>query len=98
MEDGDLMHNSEKEQEYIYIPDENGKEEKFEVLYQFDHEDKHYILLVPADSDNDEDEAEVFAFRYEENDDTINLYMIEDEQEWDIVEEVFNTLNHEFYQ
>lgn len=89
------MKNSE-EKDYIFIPDEEGNDEKFEILYEFDHEDKKYILLVPADLEDEEEEAEVYAFRYEESKNGIELQTIEDEEEWDMIEEVFNTLNHEF--
>jgi len=83
------------DQEYIFIPDDEGNEEKFEIIYQFDYEDKKYLLVTPADQDDD-DEAEVYAFRYEENSDGMELYTIQTEEEWDIIEEVFNTLNEEF--
>jgi len=92
------VHTESEEREYIYIADDDGNEEKFEVIYQFDAEGKHYILLVPANLPEDEQEAEVYAFRYEEEGEGLNLYMIEDEKEWDLIEEVFNTLNDEFYQ
>lgn len=90
----------EEEVEYIFIPDEEGNEEKYEIIYEFEHEDKNYLLVIPADDSSDEtdEEVEVFAFRYEEDEDGIQLQVIEDEQEWDMIEEVLNTLNHEFNQ
>jgi len=83
----------EDEAEIIYIPDDEGNDEPFEVIMRFepdDGTDRKYIMLVPAD-DTDE-EQEVFAFRYEEEGDDIKLFPIEDEAEWDMVEETFNTL------
>jgi len=85
--------NREEEAEIIYIPDEEGNDEAFEVIMRFepdDGTDRKYIMLVPAD-DTDE-EQEVFAFRYEEEGDDIKLFPIEDQEEWDMVEETFNTL------
>lgn len=82
-------------QEYIFIPDDEGNEEKFEIIYQFDYEDKKYLLVTPADQD-DEVEAEVYAFRYEESGEGMELYTIQSDEEWDIIEEVLNTLNDEF--
>ncbi len=85
--------NREEEAEIIYIPDEEGNDEAFEVIMRFepdDGTDRKYIMLVPAD-DSDE-EQEVFAFRYEEEGDDIKLFPIEDQEEWDMVEETFNTL------
>ena len=81
------------EPEIIYIPDENGNEEEFEVIMKFelDDSDKKYMMLVPVDSPEGEEE-EVYAFRYEEDGDDLKLYTIEDEEEWNMVEETFNTL------
>ncbi|MEJ8304079.1 DUF1292 domain-containing protein [Saccharibacillus sacchari] len=82
-----------EEPEIIYIPDEEGQEEGFEVIMKFevDGSDSKYMMVVPLDSDNEEAD-EVYAFRYEEDDDDLKLYVIEDEAEWQIVEETFNTL------
>lgn len=85
-------HNYE-EPEIIYIPDEEGNEEEFEVIMKFevDDSDNKYMMVVPLISENEE-EDEVYAFRYEEDGDDLKLYRIEDDAEWDIVEETFNTL------
>lgn len=85
--------NRDEEAEIIYIPDDEGNDEAFEVIMRFepdDGTDRKYVMLVPAD-DTDE-EQEVFAFRYEEEGDDIKLFPIEDQEEWDMVEETFNTL------
>ncbi|WP_277679319.1 DUF1292 domain-containing protein [Gracilibacillus dipsosauri] len=84
-----------EEKERIIIPDENGEEHLFEVLFTFDVDEtaQSYVAVVPAEQKEDE-EVEVFAFRYEEkqNDDDLALYHIESEEEWDMVEEVLNTI------
>lgn len=86
------------EPEYLMIPTEDGKEEKFEILYLFDHDEtgKSYIFVTPAaDGEHEEPYQEVLAFRYKEEDSgNLTLEMIEEENqaEWDMVEEVFNTL------
>lgn len=86
-----------EEPEIIYIPDEDGNEEEFEVIMKFevDGSDSKYMMVVPVESD-EETEEEVYAFRYEEEGDDLKLYTIEDEEEWNIVEETFNTLLDEF--
>jgi uncharacterized protein YrzB (UPF0473 family) len=92
----DRMH--EEEAELIYIPDDDGNDEAFEVIMRFeldDGSDRKYLMVVPADEDA-EGEQEVFAFRYEEEDEEIKLFPIEDQEEWDMVEETFNTLLGEF--
>ncbi|MGZ9584798.1 DUF1292 domain-containing protein [Paenibacillus marinisediminis] len=81
------------EPEIIYIPDDEGNEEEFEVIMKFevDGSDSKYMMVVPVDSDDDEAD-EVYAFRYEEEGDDLKLFIIDDEEEWNIVEETFNTL------
>ncbi|MFC5405205.1 DUF1292 domain-containing protein [Cohnella soli] len=89
--------NQEEEAEIIYIPDEDGNDEAFEVVMRFeldDGTDRKYMMVVPAD--DEDEEQEVFAFRYDEEEDELKLYPIEDEAEWDMVEETFNTLMGEF--
>ncbi|GAB6990827.1 DUF1292 domain-containing protein [Paenibacillus pini] len=83
----------DEEPEIIYIPDDEGKEEEFEVIMKFevDGSDSKYMMVVPLDSEDEESE-EVYAFRYEEDGDDLKLYMIENDEEWQIVEETFNTL------
>jgi uncharacterized protein YrzB (UPF0473 family) len=86
-----------EEPEIIYIPDEEGNEEEFEVIMKFevDGSDKKYMMVVPTES-GDEETDEVYAFRYEEDGDDLQLFTIEDEEEWNVVEETFNTLMAEF--
>jgi uncharacterized protein YrzB (UPF0473 family) len=86
-----------EEPEIIYIPDEEGNEEEFEVIMKFevDDSDQKYMMVVPlnAEGESDDEEAdEVYAFRYEEDGDDLKLFTIEDEEEWNMVEETFNTL------
>ena len=97
--------NQQEEEEIIYIADDEGNEEAFEVIMRFeldDGTDRKYLMVTPAadgeaDEDEDEDEAqEVFPFRYEEEDGAIKLYPVEEGEEWDMVEETFNTLIDEF--
>ncbi|MFC5471678.1 DUF1292 domain-containing protein [Cohnella suwonensis] len=93
----DVNNNQEEEAEIIYIPDDEGNDEAFEVIMRFeldDGTDRKYIMVVPAD--DEDEEQEVFAFRYDEEEDELKLYPIEDEAEWDMVEETFNTLIGEF--
>ena len=86
-----------EEPEIIYIPDEEGNEEEFEVIMKFevDGSDSKYMMVVPLEENDDEESDEVYAFRYEEDGDDLQLYTIEDEEEWKIVEETFNTLMSE---
>lgn len=79
--------------EIIYIPDEQGNEEEFEVYMKFevDGSDAKYMMVIPAEG-SDAEVDEVYAFRYEEDGEDLKLFTIEDEEEWNIVEETFHTL------
>ncbi|GFR38924.1 UPF0473 protein [Insulibacter thermoxylanivorax] len=94
-----------EEAEIISIADENGEESDFEVIMKFEVDDpeskymaQKYMMVVPLDDDDQDDDGvdEVYAFRYEEEGDNLTLYTIEEEEEWDMVEETFNTLLAEF--
>lgn len=99
MNNSEHNHANEEEVERIIIPDDEGNEMVFEVLFRFDVDQtgNQYVLVVPEESEAGEDEAEeVYAFRYEEDDEEqITLYKIEDDEEWDIVESTFQTLLEE---
>ncbi len=88
-----------EEKERIIIPDDNGDEHLFEVLFTFDVDDTNqsYIAVVPVEQ-AEEDEVEVYAFRYEEkdnDDEDLSLFPIESDEEWEIVEEMLQTLADE---
>lgn len=90
---------AQEEQERIVIPDEEGNEHLFDVLFTFDVDEteKSYIVLTEAMKENEEEEeVEVFAFEYKEDgkdDSDITLIPIETESEWDMVEEMIETFS-----
>ena len=88
-----------EEQERIIIPDENGEEHLFDILFTFDVEQtgRSYMVVKPVEAPEDDDDEyeEVFGFRYEENDGEFSLYPIETDAEWDMVEEMLNTFTAE---
>lgn len=90
------MENEQKERDYIFIEGDNGVEEKFDVVYDFEIEGNNYVFLVPSDTPDEEEEAEVYVFRYEEEGEDVRLFTIESDDEWNMVEEVFNTLDQEY--
>lgn len=88
-----------EEKERIIIPDENGEENLFEVLFTFDVDETNqsYLAVVPAEQTEDE-EVEVYAFRYEEkehDDNDLSLFPIDSDEEWEMVEEMLHTLADE---
>lgn len=93
---------SSEEEDRIVIPDPDGGEDLFDVLFYFDvpETDKSYVVVTPADQsdedeDSDDDGEEVFAFRYEGEGDDFKLFPIETDEEWDMVEEMINTFSEE---
>ncbi|MBU9712537.1 DUF1292 domain-containing protein [Evansella tamaricis] len=93
------MQRPAEDEERIIIPDENGDEHLFEVLFTFDVDEtgKSYMVLVPEGSnESEEDEVEVTAFRFEEPEgEDLALYPLETDEEWDMVEELLSTFTEE---
>lgn len=86
----------DEEQDYITLIDEDGNEELFDILFAFDETEKYnkrYIYVVAAGSE-DEDEVDIQAFSSDIADTEVTdegtLDMIEDENEWKMVEERLN--------
>lgn len=82
------------ENEQITMVDENGNEVLYNVILSFDSEDfgKSYILIAPAEEPADSDEeVDVFAYSYTltEDGDIDELFPVETDEEWDMIEEVF---------
>lgn len=76
--------------------DEEGNEILYDVILTFDSADfnKSYLLMVPfVQPEDDEETVEVLAYAYTKtNDGGIDeLFPIETDEEWDMIEEVFNT-------
>ena len=85
----------------ITLVDDQGNESLYEILFTFESEDygKSYILLIPAGSEPEE-QVDVLAFSFNPNEDgdatDAELYDIESDEEWDMVEGVLDTfLNDE---
>ena len=69
----------------IIITDEDGTENKYNILFTFVNEDTHlqYVLFYDPN-----DEENINAMRYTDDG---KLEDIESDEEWDMVEEVLNT-------
>lgn len=70
----------------IQVTDEEGNELEFDVLFTFDSEDtgKKYVLYYDAGVEA----PQVYSSIY---DDEGRLFPIETPEEWDMIEEVFNS-------
>ena len=76
----------------IVLNDEDGNEVEFEVITKMDIEDKEYLVVVPKDRDEDDtDEAIVLRIDKDEDDNDI-LVTVEDDDEFEIVSEAYETL------
>lgn len=72
--------------EKIQVVDDNGNELEFDVLFTFESDEtqKKYVLYY----DSSLEEPEVYSSIY---DDEGHLYPIDTPDEWELVEEVFNS-------
>lgn len=76
----------------------DGEEHPFEVRYIFepDNYEHAYVVVVPVgEDDEDSDEQEAFAFRFideGDGDDDLQLFAIETDEEWDMIEEMLDTV------
>jgi len=76
----------------ISLIDENGIESEFEVILTLEANDKEYAILMPVD---DEDSDEALVFRIDQDEEGEILVPLEDDKEYEIVVDVYNTLMDE---
>lgn len=85
----------DKDAKYVYIPDENGNDVKFEVVIYFEIEKLkgQYIIATPAFEDSDE----AYAFKIFKDEDGSEIFIaLEDEdEEFAMVLETYETLMDE---
>jgi len=73
----------------ILLNDENGVEIEFEVITKLDIEDKEYIIVTPKN----EETEDALALRIDKDEDgTEVLVAVEDDEEFELVEEAYETL------
>lgn len=77
----------------VTIYDEEGNEvDNLEILLEFEGDGQNYVLLHNPEADD----GEVMAFKYDKEDKGEgNLLPIEDEDEWDMIEEVLGAFEDE---
>ena len=74
----------------IVVTDELGNEVEYEILFTFENEENGHQYVVYFDPEKDEPEAQAAIF-----DDEGGLFPIETPEEWELVEEVFQSFEHE---
>lgn len=74
----------------LTLLDENGDEAEFEVITKLDIEEKEYVIVAPKGAS---EEAEAIILKIDTDDDGNDiLYTVEDDEEFDIVSEAYETL------
>ena len=76
----------------ISLVDENGIESEFEVILTLEANNKEYAILMPVD---DEGVEEALVFRIDQDEEGEMLVPLEDDKEYEIVVDVYNTLMDE---
>lgn len=73
----------------LTLQDEEGNDVEFNVLTKLDIEENEYVIVYPKDSDVDE----VIALKIQKDEDDNDLLVtIEDEEEFQLVAEAYETL------
>lgn len=85
------------DEQYFNIQLEDGLEQKCRAIFTFDSDEHSYVLYSMID-ENGNDSEEVSALRFElgENGEMAHFTPLETEEEWEMVDEVLNTLIAEF--
>jgi len=88
---------NEDEDIMVTVELDDGTDIECEIITIFDVGDQDYIVLLPVDLDgNPNAEGEVFLYRYfEDEDGNPSLETIEDDDEYEIVEDRFEELMDE---
>lgn len=74
----------------ITLLDENGEEVQFEVITKIDIEENEYVIVAPKVAEN---ETEAIILKIDKDDDGNDiLYTVEDDEEFDMVSEAYETL------
>ena len=85
----------DKDAKYVYIPDQDGNDVKFEVIIYFEIEKLkgQYIIATPALEENDD----AYAFKiFKDNDGSeIFIALEDDDEEFKMVLETYDTLMDE---
>ncbi len=86
-----------KENQMLFV-DENGKEVLCDILFTYDSEEfgKSYVFFTPVDSQDENGNVEVGVSSYDPNNkENSELCPVETEEEWKMLEEVFQSFIEE---
>ena len=78
----------------IIIKNDKGEEIECDVLFTFDNNETNKSYIVYTDNTKDElGNIKVYANTYNEDDEEGILGNIETEEEWNIIEQIFSSIN-----
>lgn len=85
----------DKDAKFVYIPDQDGNDVKFEVIIYFEIEKLkgQYLIAAPALEGNDE--AYAFKIFKDEDGSEIFIALEDDDEEFEMVLETYDTLMNE---
>lgn len=84
-----------EEKQIIETIDEEGNVINFELFDIVEVDNQEYALLLPADTKEDSEDAEIVLMRLTQNGEDYLFEEIEDEEEFNKVEEFIKTLEDE---
>ena len=78
------------------IINDKGEEVECEILFTFDSDEtKKSYMTYTDDSEDAEGNTQVYASIYDPTGEDLNLYPIETEREWQIIQEILNGLQEQ---
>lgn len=84
-----------EERQLIETVDEDGKVINFELFDIVEVDNQEYALLLPADDDEDSEDSEIILMRLTKDGEDYLFETIEDDEEFNKVEEYIKTLEDE---
>lgn len=81
---------------YFIVTDKDGKEIKYEILFTFESEETNKKYIVYTDNELDKDNLiKTYASIYEEDGKELNIFPINDDKEWNLVEKLIEQATDE---
>ncbi len=85
----------EKNKSLFSLRNDLGEEQEYEMLFTFDSDTTQKSYMVYTDHQCDKDGKErVYASIYDPTGNDKNIYPIETEAEWDIIENILNSIQN----
>ncbi|MBE6633711.1 MAG: DUF1292 domain-containing protein [Ruminococcaceae bacterium] len=91
---GQNMEEMQNEREFITLEDEDGQAIEFELIAQCEENGNRYYAVIPVDAEeeNDNEFCEYTILKEIAEEDEISLVSVDDEDEFDAIANIFDTL------